>query len=372
MGNPFHPTIENSHLHKKYIPALDGLRGIAVIMVILFHFFTDVPLFRYGWSGVNLFFVLSGFLITDILLRTRRQHNYYIHFIIRRCLRIFPLYFLVIIMFFIAALFLYPLKGQFDYYMMHPFYVWLDLQNWLYIFHPRPGELLILGHFWSLSIENQYYFIWPVIVLLINNKKWLAIISMAIILSFICIRLYLFLVFTDTEKAFRIQYMTQLDGIAMGGLIAVWMHLYKNTWKNRTLFFAGIIIALHLILWAIIYLKHSTIPHFNIIGYTSLSAFFGILLIIALSPGMLVNQYIMQNKFLIYSGKISYGLYVWHWPVWVIMNLFILNNSTFFPDPASLVRYAFLAGGLILSFLISHISYNYFELKFLLLKNKFV
>src|SRR5512144_2577839 len=88
---------------RSYYPALDGLRGIAIILVICCHNFDFIPYLRFGWIGVDLFFVLSGFLITDILLQTRDDKNYLQNFYLRRILRIFPLYYGVLLLFFALA-----------------------------------------------------------------------------------------------------------------------------------------------------------------------------------------------------------------------------------------------------------------------------
>src|SRR5690349_18710769 len=89
---------------REYFPALDGLRGIAILMVLIAHDFNRIPyILELGSYGVDLFFVLSGFLITDILLRTRNQKNYFRSFFIRRILRIFPVYYLALVIFYLLA-----------------------------------------------------------------------------------------------------------------------------------------------------------------------------------------------------------------------------------------------------------------------------
>ncbi|MEI9808490.1 MAG: acyltransferase [Bacteroidota bacterium] len=88
-------------MNRSYYPALDGLRGIAIILVLCCHNFNFLPHFELGWIGVDLFFVLSGFLITDILLRTKETKNFLQNFYIRRILRIFPLYYGALLLFFL-------------------------------------------------------------------------------------------------------------------------------------------------------------------------------------------------------------------------------------------------------------------------------
>src|SRR5437773_11061572 len=117
----------NPEISKKspipYYPSLDGLRGVAIILVLLHHNFDFIPNFSYGWIGVDLFFVLSGFLITEILIATREEKNYLPKFYLRRALRIFPLYYLAIILFFLIVPHLSKLAIQFSYYSDHQFFL---------------------------------------------------------------------------------------------------------------------------------------------------------------------------------------------------------------------------------------------------------
>jgi peptidoglycan/LPS O-acetylase OafA/YrhL len=143
---------------KGRIPALDGVRGLAVLVVIAFHCRELLPVnspaflqaFSYGWSGVDLFFVLSGFLITGILLDTRESPSYFRTFYARRALRIFPLYFVYLV----PALLFTHSAHAWGWYVTY-------LMNW------RPGygmDTRFLAHLWSLAVEEQFYLAWPAIV----------------------------------------------------------------------------------------------------------------------------------------------------------------------------------------------------------------
>src|SRR5688572_28211876 len=142
--------------NRPYYPALDGLRGVAILLVVLYHNFGFIKQSYFGWLGVDLFFVLSGFLITDILLRTRSQPGFLRDFYMRRVLRIFPLYYVSLIIFLFILAPLTSAKVEWGYYLGNQVYFWTYLQNWLFIFKD-PGNAHILNHFWSLAVEEQFY-----------------------------------------------------------------------------------------------------------------------------------------------------------------------------------------------------------------------
>ncbi|MGB3153347.1 MAG: acyltransferase, partial [Chitinophagaceae bacterium] len=153
--------------NKKYYPALDGMRGIAILFVIFHHNFEFISYSFFGWLGVDLFFVLSGFLITDILLNTLNQQNFLRNFYIRRVLRIFPLFYLAILVFLYLLPNILTTSPDVSYYTKNQFWLWTYLQNWLFIFKEPYGDKILL-HTWSLAVEEQFYIIWPVTIFLIR------------------------------------------------------------------------------------------------------------------------------------------------------------------------------------------------------------
>src|SRR4030095_1290908 len=144
-------------VRRQHYPALDGLRGIAILLVVIYHNFGFINYSSFGWLGGDLFFVLSGFLITDILINTVGKPGYLQNFYIRRVLRIFPLYYLCLIIF-LLVLPRFAILPDSDYYVRNQAWLWTYLQNWLYIFRGNDNTVS-LHHLWSLAVEEQFYLV---------------------------------------------------------------------------------------------------------------------------------------------------------------------------------------------------------------------
>jgi peptidoglycan/LPS O-acetylase OafA/YrhL len=174
------PYASPARLKNRHIPALDGLRGIAILLVLAHHFrfILTSPLtlerrtfqiFDGGWSGVNLFFVLSGFLITGILLDSKADQGYLRTFYARRLLRIFPLYYVYLVLVFVFARIWWKSHFHTD--------PWAALNPWWYVLYLENFKSQhmfgdqFLSHLWSLAIEEQFYLIWPFLVLLFTRAS---------------------------------------------------------------------------------------------------------------------------------------------------------------------------------------------------------
>jgi peptidoglycan/LPS O-acetylase OafA/YrhL len=164
----------NSGAVPGFIPALDGLRCTAIISVLLFHL--GIPKLSLGWAGVELFFVISGFLITRILLSTRGEPDYFTRFYYRRTLRIFPIYYLVVIAYTFAAV----SKGGSGFHTLPFYYAYLQTIPQL---QSQFTDLPALGHTWSLAIEEQFYLVWPMAVWVLRGRRLLWAIAAMIVIG---------------------------------------------------------------------------------------------------------------------------------------------------------------------------------------------
>lgn len=280
-----------------YYKRLDGLRFFAIFFVLIHHFASFFSNFiNFGYYGVDLFFVISGFLITTILLKAKEKSFWknYGNFMGRRVLRIFPLYYFSIFLLFILGVpgikkYLIPLiTYTFNYYF--PF-----LEN---------NEGNSFGHFWSLCVEEQFYLFWPFLVLYIKRwKSLLLFITLTIILfAFLQIKFNIISSISAYNYSGLPARMGSLGMGALGAYFAFYNRLSRvlfNSLQIEISFFALLIIALiyHLpfllALSSLFLVIKSTVFEFNI------------------KP---INR-LLSNKYIIYVGTISYGIYIYHIPI---------------------------------------------------------
>ncbi|MBK8322657.1 MAG: acyltransferase [Betaproteobacteria bacterium] len=209
----------------RHLPSLDGLRGVAILLVLCHQFDRiqvtaatgpGVRIFDYalnvGWIGVQLFFVLSGFLITGILMDAKGCPNFIRNFYVRRALRIFPLYFGALMVFLVALpnLGLAPKSwGEVD------FAYWVFLSNWF------GGEAL--PHFWSLAVEEQFYFAWPFVVLALNARQ-VGAVCLALAVASLMARILMVGFGVSPDAIYQVT-LSRLDALALGGAAAVLIRL---------------------------------------------------------------------------------------------------------------------------------------------------
>ncbi len=359
----------------QYIRSLDGLRGIAVLLVVLFHFgYVNV-----GWIGVQIFFVLSGFLITGILLHDadRPLKAYLKRFYTRRVLRIFPLYYGYLAL--VAAAFLltgHPrLFGQF----------WPYLATYTYNFtqlRPHWDHSWFFTHLWSLSVEEQFYLLWPLLVFLLPRRR-LRVALLAMIVLCPVVRGWLAARLQagghDWYAAGDATYwftLSQFDAFATGAAIPVFglaeklrgrvvpLRLAAVSWLAVGLAYLfvlkspGLEIARTSLGFACPLIHDGQ----HVWGYTLLNVASAATILLLLARDRSVSW--LDQPALHAMGKISYGMYVFHWP----LMFFFANGLTY--DPRSPLGAGVFVVYLAALVLVSHLSHRYYETRFLALKDK--
>ncbi len=263
-----------------------------------------------GWIGVDLFFVLSGFLITGILSDTRENPDYFKRFYKSRLLRIFPLYYTVVLIVWFTVVFVEKAPERLQGY---------DSFGWFFGFAPNIAMglknnflyhsfIFNLNHLWSLAIEEQFYLFWPLIVRY-TPIRWLAVLCVCLISISVPIRFYVDAsVGQHLSTASYVLPFTRMECLAMGGFLAVFLRLDLHQFIPFYRWIARIICCWSG--WELLQIfLHGTEHRL----YTLTALFFGSLLLLSLNPNKnaLVRR-ICENVFLRHLGTYSYGLYIFH------------------------------------------------------------
>lgn len=347
----------------RHIPALDGLRGIAISMVIVWHFASYALPFRpsrqwlaiaaVGGTGVDLFFVLSGFLITRILLAARSRPDFLRNFYARRILRIFPLYygFLTVTYLLVPLLHLgqsTPLSVQ--------WWTWTYLQNVSMTFFPHESRSLWewTPHFWSLAVEEHFYLVWPFIVK-VADADTLPFVLLGTIPFSLLSRAAL--IWSGHGAA----YLTpcRVDALGMGSLLAVltlrpgFLDAARR-WAPRALF------AILPLSACVLLFSGKAFPAIELFKDTGWAILYGLLLlmVVAARPGAFLDA-ALSHPALTTVGKYSYGMYVLH-----LIILGLLPLKSMWPPFAFLTLFAAV-------FCAAVLSWHFFEQPFLRLKSRF-
>lgn len=304
------PTQRPSWL-PSYIPELQGLRGLAVLAVVIYHChprLAGTP-FSYaslwGWAGVNLFFVLSGFLITSILLDARNKPHYFRNFYGRRALRIWPVYVLVLAICYLNAPWFVGLPIP-QAIRTAPWWAYLlFLQNLFHLALPPS-----IGPTWSLAIEEQYYFLWAPLVRFLKRPWMPAIVLVGALMIAPIFRMSHFAWITPTHT------LTHLDGIAMGSLLALGLYtlpIARRVWLGLGL--AGIVLGFSAV---------ATIAGGTAFLDSALTVGFAgaVLASIASTGARTPFNALLRRGPLAFYGRISYGLYMTHIMVFIYFGWF--------------------------------------------------
>ena len=347
--------MEKSNILPKFIPELDGLRAFAVIGVIFYHF---VPGFGLGWTGVYLFFVISGFLITGILLDSKENPHYFRNFYIRRVLRIFPIYYLSLLAVSLAGLYIGSNLSDFPFYLFYLQNYTLAVNSW------HANFINWFDHTWSLAVEEQFYFIWPFLVYKLKREQLPYLLIVFIVFSYGC-RLVLFFATEAYSAWIWASLPTVLDSLSIGALLALASRsknasaekLARNGFilmaaSGTILFFLGLFRAKLPAEWG---LDIWNAGHTNL---TLLGLFFGGLIAFVIFRNSWLSR-VLRFSWLRKIGKISYGLYLYHYPIYHATDLLL---ARFFPDPAFQPSdFLIISSKFVFTFLAAVISWNLIE-----------
>ena len=365
-----------------HLPGLDGVRGLAILMVMATHFVGSatastllqrlaVKAAGYGLLGVDLFFVLSGFLITGLLIRAKGRPHYFRNFYARRTLRIFPLYYAVL-----AALFVVlpqfttpsPLLREAG---RHQAWLWTYTSNFYIATVASWNSLTYVNHFWSLAVEEHFYLIWPLVVFSVTRPT-LERICVGVVLGGLALRIALALQGVN-ELSISVLTPCRIDTLCVGGLLAVVAHgegadvLFRRA--RRGALAIGLAV-LAVSAWCVV--TNLGLPVLHQVRDTLYAAFFGALVLLSIHPERRFVGTIFQNRVLRLLGKYSYGLYVYHAVLlWYFLESGVEARFDALLGNHTLAMAAVAVTGTAISVIVAVLSYQLFEVHLLALKRFF-
>lgn len=364
------PNTAEKHLaHPKYRADIDGLRALAVLAVVCFHAFPKV--LTGGFVGVDIFFIISGFLISSILLRSLKEDTFsFKEFYIRRILRIFPALIIVLsACYFIGWWILLPKEfQQLGKHMVGGAGFVSNLFFWQEAgYFDNSSDTKPLLHLWSLGVEEQYYIIWPCLLLLAWKRR-LDALKMAASIIAVSFALNVYTVHTDAVQAFYSP-VTRFWELLLGGLLAyIQLHTIHpgqrlkfginnllGTFTERRLPVLSSsalrnslsILGALLIVFAVIFVDRKKLFP----GWWALLPTLGAYLVISAGPLAVFNRLILSSRPMVWVGLISYPLYLWHWPLLSFARIIEVKT----PSPG--IR----AAAVVLAFVLAWLTYLFIE-----------
>jgi peptidoglycan/LPS O-acetylase OafA/YrhL len=380
---PASPTSAAVRPGSSHVSALDGIRGLAILMVLGHHLIyinaaPTSPIYVWAravrdslWCGVDVFFALSGFLITGILIKTVAAPGFFRNFYARRVLRIFPLYYgVLLVLFAVTPLLHIHWGGQQWSLLTYSNHILLNTHDsgWNFYF----GGYVNLVNFWSLHVEEQFYLIWPLIVFYVRDPLRLLPLTLLFSLASLGLRLWL----TAHGVSHEVLYATLLtrsDNLLLGAALAL---LIETRFRDFTLRAARPIFAASIATLATIFIvRRGLLLTENLsfsIQFTLLALASTALIGLCLDPHSPVPR-LFSTRPLRFFGKYSYGLYIFH----SVLPIFLLPPLLRALAPLTAHGHALLQhlltslAELIAAVLVSVLSYRYFETPFLRLKKHF-
>lgn len=361
MSTVSFPTLVKPQTDKIYFKGLNGLRAVAALAVIISHInmtlgqfgLPVLPTLDLAGFGVTIFFSLSGFLISYLLLAEKFVSGKVDipKFYIRRILRIWPLYYFYLILTVIVSYFAIhtPVHSNFLYYL---FFV----PNIPFVFG---GILPYLAHYWSLGVEEQFYSFWPWVI---KYSKHILLFLIAFIGVFLLLKIAANLIWGGNSLPYTLLYVTRFDCMAIGG-IGAWILYYQKdsvlTLMVNQICETGA--------WIILFFV--AINRFHLFSIIDHEIIAGVTVILILNQcgekKPLIN---LENSFFDFIGKISFGMYVYH-PIVIFMLTFLSWKDL--PDLFVLRMGLVYTSIIMLTITVSYLSHRYLEKPALILKEKF-
>lgn len=362
----------------KHIDSLDGVRGIAITLVLITHLLWSnshtgskvmnfiVGLRGAGWVGVDLFFALSGYLITRILFNTLHTGHYFKNFYARRFLRIFPLYY--------GALFVLLL-------IFHPIHFSQGRQFWLLFAYLQNTPLWWnglqtavaepTGHLWSLAVEEQFYLVWPVLIFLIRDRRKLLWTAALLALAAPVTRFFLLAHGAPFEATYKLT-ICRADSLLAGAWLALILYgkLRETVLRYAPATFVVAVLLCGWIARSSGGFDWEVSRSINTYGYSIVAIASVSLIAMALRPASFVAKF-MRWGVLRFLGKYSYGIYVYHQMVGVLLSWLIQNSLERHIHSKVLYHLASMACVLVITIPLAQLSYHLYEQPFLKLKRYF-
>jgi peptidoglycan/LPS O-acetylase OafA/YrhL len=372
---------------KPRVPELDGLRGFAIAFVVLFHFFYFGPSLNHhlsmtrslyvhfeqsialGWSGVDLFFVLSGFLIGGILMDVQASEHYFKTFYLRRFFRIIPVYYVWILSFLVVASVAGSFMrahiggGELPEPKVHIIPLLFFLQNFGFLHYSVLAGAWFLPT-WSLAVEEQFYLISPLVIRLLTRRALVAFLSLVICLAPL-LRLFIYLHVparpNDSSLAYTLM-PCRADALALGMVAAVlWRNARFRLWMEETTaipYGVAVILLVGLLIMGKWFPSHESLPT-QTVGYTWIALFYVLILLLALAKPNGLIALVARIRWLREFGRVSYCIYLVHTGIRLVCQVLIaaaLNNHV-----SSWEGIAGNGLAAVVSYAIARLSWKYFE-----------
>jgi len=359
------------------------VRGLAILMVLAIHFLgmrtphslgqhLVVKAAGFGMLGVDLFFVLSGFLITGLLLEAKGEPRPLRNFYTRRVLRIFPLYYGVLVVCFLLLPLVIRFPPSFAAVRTHQEWLWTFTSNLFIAARSSWASLSYLSHFWSLAIEEHYYLLWPLVVFTFQPRT-LERICIGVMVGALILRTGLALG-GMTELSISVLTPCRIDALSTGGLLALWARrpaglspLVKRSGRATLGLGAALLL---LSIWCAT--TALGLPVLHQVRNSAYALFFGALMLLSLGPRSHPVARLFQSPVLGFFGKYSYGLYVYSGILtWAFLEKDLDGRLDVLLGNHALTMAAHAALGVALSTALAMASYQLYEKHFLTLKRYF-